>query len=229
MSNTDGATSVFGGGYDAEMFGGMSQGQMAIAGLAVIALLGAIYYYFRVYNAVGSALETLVMRGNAGSDNPIGGLYHGGLKATPSDYIGDGRTRDQGMLGLLSNPSAVTNSMYPPGDTTFVQRNGQTCAVSATNNCPSDLYWKCSQSKWNPDAVGEALALAAVGSFYSPSLTEDANMHRIVAMAHDPVTPACANAAQLPAYKPNGGGMRTGGSSHPAASLLPSNHPNSSP
>ena len=102
------------------------------------------------------------------------------------------------------------NLAYPPGDTHFVSSQGQQCAVSGSNNCPSDLYWKCSNRKWSKDAIGEALALSAVGSYYVPSSVEDENMHKIVSLAHDPVTQACRVAGNVPEWNPSGNGAPAG-------------------
>ena len=120
--------------------------------------------------------------------------------------------KDQGML--MMNPSQLANYMnaiYPPKTTTFKPgTDGITqCAVSSVNNCPSDLYYKCNQKSWSKEAIGEALALSSVGSYYLPSGVEEENLHKVVALAHDPTQAACANAAGLTPYSrtnPNLGG-----------------------
>ena len=109
-------------------------------------------------------------------------------KAT--DYITDNEaSRDVSVLnrGQLAN---YMNMAYPPGDTHFVEVKGQQCAVSGSNNCPSDLYWKCANRKWSKDAIGEALALSAVGSYYVPSAVED-KIRPYSFFKHDPVTQSC--------------------------------------
>ena len=94
------------------------------------------------------------------------------------------------------------NLTYPPDTTKFVPSStGKgSCAVSSVNNAPWDLYWKCENKAWSKDAIGEALALSSVGSYYLPSSVEDANLHKVVSLAHDPVSPGCANAAHLKPY-----------------------------
>lgn len=122
-----------------------------------------------------------------------------------TDYITDNEASTSGYGSALNRGqlSNYMNMAYPPGDTHFVEVKGQQCAVSGSNNCPSDLYWKCANRKWSKDAIGEALALSAVGSYYVPSAVEDENMHRIVSLSHDPVTQACRDAGNLPLWNPN--------------------------
>ncbi len=125
-----------------------------------------------------------------------------------SDYIADGSTYrslsgpDIAPPGLIKTYSDL---IRPPPTTSFVPASDGvgSCAVSGAGNCPRDLYYKCEQKNWSPDAIGEGLALAAVGSYYVPSDVEDANLFKVVSMAHDPVTAGCANAANLPPYNPN--------------------------
>ena len=94
------------------------------------------------------------------------------------------------------------NTVYPPRTTKFTKgHDGHgCCAVSSVNNCPDDLYYKCNQQTWSKEAIGEALALSSVGSYYLPSGVEEENFHKIVALSHDPTTANCQNAAGLPCY-----------------------------
>ena len=91
------------------------------------------------------------------------------------------------------------NAMYPPRNVQMKQgQNGSNCAVSngdcCSNTCPSDLNMRCQQQGWSKEAVGEALALSSVGSYYLPSGVEEDTLHKVVALAHDPIMPGCANA-----------------------------------
>lgn len=115
--------------------------------------------------------------------------------------IADNRPRP----ALMMAPHQLDNYMnliYPPATTTFKPgTDGVTqCAVSTTNNCPSDLYYKCDKKTWSKEAIGEALALSSVGSYYLPSGVEEENLHKVVALAHSPTEAACANAAGLTPY-----------------------------
>ena len=122
-----------------------------------------------------------------------------------SDYVRD----DKPMGGIMMSPAQLANFYnltYPPDTTKFIQKGNSTCAVSSVNNAPWDSYFKCNPNKpWSKDAIGEALALSSVGSYYVPSGPEDANLHKVVALAHDPVTWPCANANanNLPGTHPN--------------------------
>ena len=135
----------------------------------------------------------------------IAGWLGASTQGRPTDYVADGRTYQNLDGGLLMPPHVAKSYqqlIHPPPTTNFVQstQGGGSCAVSSVNNCPSDLYWKCEEKQWNKDAVGEALALSAVGSFYAASDVEDANLYKVVSLAHDPVSRGCSNAADLPAY-----------------------------
>ncbi len=128
---------------------------------------------------------------NQYNPSPINTGYAQGVQVT-SDYIGDNML-NQPILMPKSNQANYLNMMYPPESTKFHGAHKQ-CAVSGDNNCPTDLYWKCANNKWTKEAVGEALALSSVGSYYVPSPVEDRNMHEIIKLAHDPVTHDCASA-----------------------------------
>jgi len=113
-----------------------------------------------------------------------------------TDYVSD----DKPMGGIMMSPAQLSNFYnltYPPNTTQFTDGHGGVgkCAVSSVNNAPWDLYFKCDPKKpWSKDAIGEALALSSVGSYYLPSSVEDQNLHKVVALAHDPVQPQCKNA-----------------------------------
>ena len=95
---------------------------------------------------------------------------------------------------LLMQPyqlKSYMNKLYPPTGTTV---NSAGCIVSDSNDCPKDLYWKCNDQAWSKDAIGEALALSSVGSYYLPSGIEEENLHKVIALAHEPVTAACRDA-----------------------------------
>jgi hypothetical protein len=125
-------------------------------------------------------------------------------KGRPTDYVWDNIAYKTG--NIMMSPAQLANYYnltYPPDTTKFVPGAGGkgSCAVSSVNNAPWDSYYKCNNSTWSKDAIGEALALSAVGSYYLPSGPEDANLHKVVALAHDPTSWSCANAAGLKPYK----------------------------
>lgn len=119
-----------------------------------------------------------------------------------TDYVGD----DKPMGGIMMSPAQLANFYnltYPPKTTKFIPGlNGKgMCASSSVNNAPWDLYFKCDPDKpWSKEAIGEALALSSVGSYYLPSGPEDANLHKVVALAHDPTTWNCRDAGNIPKY-----------------------------
>ena len=128
------------------------------------------------------------------------------LGSTPGKQVLTGPIADnRPRPALMMAPHQLENYMnlvYPPATTTFRPgTDGVTqCAVSTVNNCPSDLYYKCNKKTWSKEAIGEALALSSVGSYYLPSGVEEENLHKVVALAHDPTQAACANAAGLAPY-----------------------------
>ena len=189
---------------------------LCLAALAVTVIAALALYNF--YQSDRMMKEGAV--GVRGS-NPYSGYYDLTSKGirfqTPTDYmaLNEGRV-DRSLLnrGQLAN---YMNMAYPPGDTHFVEKDGQSCAVSGSNNCPSDLYWRCANKKWSKDAIGEALALSSVGSYYVPSAVEDENMHKVVSLAHDPVTNSCRDAGQVPLWHPMMSGGPAAGPSAPAS------------
>lgn len=98
--------------------------------------------------------------------------------------------------------TSYTNTMYPPSTTSFkTGSDGITqCAVSSVNNAPSDLYYKCNNKTWSKEAIGEAIALSSVGSYYSPSGVEEESLSQVVALGHSPTVAACANAGGVAPY-----------------------------
>ena len=105
--------------------------------------------------------------------------------------------QNAGNRPLLMQPyqlKSYMNKLYPPPGTSV---NPQGCIVSETNDCPKDLYWKCNSEAWSKDAIGEALALSSVGSYYLPSGVEEENLNKVIALAHEPVTAACRNAGNV--------------------------------
>tara|TARA_B110000908_G_C10257441_1_gene456594 strand:- start:1704 stop:2270 length:567 start_codon:yes stop_codon:yes gene_type:complete len=124
-------------------------------------------------------------------------------KGKPTDYVWDNIAYKTG--NIMMSPAQLANYYnltYPPDTTKFVPgANGKgSCAVSSVNNAPWDSYYKCNNSTWSKDAIGEALALSSVGSYYLPSGPEDANLHKVVALAHDPTTWGCADAGGVKPY-----------------------------
>lgn len=124
-------------------------------------------------------------------------------KGKPTDYVWDNIAYKTG--NIMMSPAQLANFYnltYPPDTTKFVPGAGGkgTCAVSSVNNAPWDSYYKCNNTTWSKDAIGEALALSSVGSYYLPSGPEDANLHKVVALAHDPTSWSCSNAAGLKPY-----------------------------
>ena len=190
-----------------DMTGGLSKkGKWIIAILIVAVVLILALWAFGALKSFGSSGWSK-MAGNR-KEPYIAGWLGSSTQGRPTDYIADGSTYQNlyEKTGNLLMPPHVAKSyqqlIHPPPTTSFVPATdgrGQ-CAVSSTNNCPSDLYWKCEEKQWNKDAVGEALALSAVGSFYATSDVEDANLYKVVSMAHDPVSMGCMDAANLPAY-----------------------------
>ena len=188
-----------------DMSGGLGKRGWWIAGVLALIVVIVIVISF----VLGWWKSWSGMKGNRLRKEPyIAGWLGASTQGRPTDFIADGTTYQnlyEKSGGLLMPPHVAKSYqqlIHPPPTTDFVPATdgrGQ-CAVSSMNNCPSDLYWKCEQKQWNKDAVGEALALSAVGSFYATSDVEDANLYKVVSLAHDPVTMGCANAADLPAY-----------------------------
>lgn len=160
---------------------------IAVALTAIAALIMAIYNQVTKKTKAGLLVQTSSKLGR------------------PTDYTLDNTAYKTG--NIMMSPAQLANYYnltYPPDSTKFVGPDGKgsgNCAVSSVNNAPWDSYYKCNNSAWSKDAIGEALALSSVGSYYLPSPVEDANLHKVVALAHDPVSQKCANAAGLPKYK----------------------------
>lgn len=178
---------------------------LAAVAVAIIALITVHRWYQTEYLPSLKHKEGAIGVRGASPYSGFNDLTSKGIRfQTPTDYmsLNEGRN-DRSLLnrGQLAN---YMNLAYPPGDTHFVNAGGQQCAVSGSNNCPSDLYWKCANRKWSKDAIGEALALSAVGSYYVPSAVEDESLHKIVSLAHDPVTHACRDAGNVTVWAPSG-------------------------
>uniref|UniRef100_A0A6C0LLT3 Uncharacterized protein n=1 Tax=viral metagenome TaxID=1070528 RepID=A0A6C0LLT3_9ZZZZ len=118
--------------------------------------------------------------------------------------IGYNKLQDKQLMMPPHAMQSYINQIHPP-DTTWKTPGangvGQ-CWVSSVNNLPhnSDLYYKCANNSWSKEAIGEALALSSVGSYYLPSEVEDQKLNKYVSMAHDPVTANCMDAAKLKPY-----------------------------
>ena len=180
------------GGYDVK--DGASVYMIAMAIVALLLILGLFFGWFRVSNKFKPNKEGLLVQ----TSSKLG---------RPTDYTLDNVAYKTG--NIMMSPAQLANYYnltYPPDTTQFVPgRNAQgqpagSCAVSSVNNAPWDSYFKCNNKAWSKDAIGEALALSSVGSYYLPSPVEDANLHKVVSLAHDPVSTNCANAAGLKLY-----------------------------
>lgn len=176
--------------YPNSITGGAEVHMAVVVGLAVLAIAAlviAIYNLVKKKNKDGLLVQTSSKLGR------------------PTDYTLDNTAYKTG--NIMMSPAQLANYYnltYPPVTTKFVGPDGKgsgNCAVSSVNNAPWDSYFKCNNKSWSKDAIGEALALSSVGSYYLPSPVEDANLHKVVALAHDPVSANCANAANLPEYK----------------------------
>ena len=182
-------------------------GDMTESGIFTYCFLGAIAGIF--------VLALLFMNGTLGSNGTSSGSMRNRKKgrmspqylgSTPGKQVLTGPIADnRPRPALMMAPHQLDNYMnlvYPPSTTTFKPgADGVSqCAVSTVNNCPSDLYYKCNQKAWSKEAIGEALALSSVGSYYLPSAVEEENLHKVVSLAHDPVSAACANAGNVKPY-----------------------------
>lgn len=164
--------------------------------LVVLLLIGLFVGWFTIKQKQSSGT------GNFG--NKEGLLVQTSSKlGRPTDYTLDNTAYKTG--NIMMSPAQLANFYnltYPPDTTKFVPGANKkgTCAVSSVNNAPWDSYFKCNNKAWSKDAIGEALALSSVGSYYLPSPVEDANLHKVVSLAHDPVTQNCANAGPFKPY-----------------------------
>lgn len=188
------------GGEDSDMIGKCGTPIL----LAILITIMVISMY---KNGTGTAAKT---GGLTGKRERATSQYLGPRPGTQvlTGPIADNRPRP----ALMMAPHQLDNYMnliYPPATTTFKPgSDGVTqCAVSTTNNCPSDLYYKCNKKTWSKEAIGEALALSSVGSYYLPSGVEEENLHKVVALAHSPTEAACANAAGLAPYSGSNPGL----------------------
>ena len=185
--------------------GGWSARKCLCWATAILAIMMCIALYKVFNNATpASAMsnpvnyrrkEHMAPRGT----HPFSGYFDqtskGAALQTVTDYMATNEMlSDKSPLNRASLAGWLSLA-YPPGNTVFNKgKQGGYCAVSSSNNCPAGLDFQCANRRWSKDAVGEALALSAVGSYYVPSPVEDANMQKIISLANDPVTPGCKTA-----------------------------------
>jgi hypothetical protein len=105
--------------------------------------------------------------------------------------------RGSGGMNMSDQTSMTRYLESLSGGRTPVKVGNTTCSVSNSNNCPSNLAYRCNNNlTWSDAAVGEALALSATGALNLPSM-EEPQLYDILRFSEDSVTPACANAGMM--------------------------------